>query len=230
MYLSKVQPQPGFILSQLEQWAHRGDAYAQHQLLWQLFPGQDERDFLYRFEQTRHGPCYYVLSRVSPDVGLDGLKVDCKPFQPKLSEGDRLAYSLRANPTRMLRSPEPDGRGKRVDVLMHAKKSIQNRDYTPVELETVQFQAARDWLAEPGRLDRLGIELLTEPQVSGHRQHRVQPRKRSKSDGKAIQFTSVDFDGVLAVRDPDRFVEEINRGIGRAKSFGCGLIMIRRAA
>ncbi len=229
MHLSKIQPQPGFIIDQLKRNAYQGDAYAQHQLLWQLFPEQTDRQFLFRFEQKKSGLCYYVLSQTPPEPTLNGVSVASKLFAPKLSKGDQLAFSLRANPTRMLRSDVQGGRGKRVDVLMHAKKTLATPQADPTEIEALQFQAARDWLADPNRLERAGIGLLTQPQVSGHRQHRVYP-KGGKRESNAIQFTSVDFEGLLEVRDPALLLEQISHGIGRAKSFGCGLLMIKRAS
>lgn len=226
MYLSRVKPSTGFVLSRLAQRAHEGDAYAQHQLLWELFPGREEREFLFRYEQERAGPCYYVLSRIEPDTGLAGVEVSAKPFQPKLRKGDRLAYSLRANPTRMLKAGEPGKRGQRVDVLMHAKHQV--RDRADVDMEEIQQQAARDWLMEPQRQERLGLKFMTEPQVTEHCQHQVYKSRARPGRSKPIQFTSVNYQGVLEVVDPERFVTQVAHGIGRAKAMGCGLMLVRR--
>ena len=45
---------------------------------------------------------------------------------------------------------------------------------------------------------------------------------------RKLQFTTVDFSGQLAVTDPLAFVAALGSGIGRAKAFGCGLLLIRR--
>lgn len=37
----------------------------------------------------------------------------------------------------------------------------------------------------------------------------------------------LDFDGVIDVVDPERFREAIGEGFGRAKAFGCGLMLLR---
>jgi len=226
MYLSRVMPARGFILSRLAQQAHNGDAYAQHQLLWQLFPDQDERDFLFRYEQGRLGPCYYLLSRSQPDAEREGVEVSAKPFQPKLSSGDQLAYTLRANPTRMLKSETPGKRGTRVDVLMHAKH--QARGESDVDMEEIQQAAARDWLIDPKRQNRLGVEFVVDPEITEHRQHQVYKFRGKSGRLKPIQFTSVNYQGILRVVDPIRFLEQLAHGIGRAKAMGCGLMMIRR--
>jgi CRISPR system Cascade subunit CasE len=50
-------------------------------------------------------------------------------------------------------------------------------------------------------------------------------------DGKApITLSTLDFEGVLAVTDPPIFLAALASGFGRARAFGCGLMLIRRAA
>src|SRR5690554_487798 len=107
MFLTKVLPTKGLLITHLTERANKGDAYAQHQLLWQLFPDQLNRNFLFRYEQGKSGPCYYLLSASEPVVELEGVQVLSKPFQPKLKTGDQLGYTLRANPTRMLKHDKP---------------------------------------------------------------------------------------------------------------------------
>ena len=43
--------------------------------------------------------------------------------------------------------------------------------------------------------------------------------------GKLVTAT---FEGVLHVRDPDRLAALLENGIGPAKAFGCGLLLVRR--
>lgn len=227
MYLSRIRPQAGFVVSQLLSKAHAGDVYAQHQFLWSFFPDQDNRDFLFRYEQTRQGPCYYLLSTSRPTANSGDVQIDSKPFNPKLAKGDTLAYVLRANPTRTLVSEQRGARGKRVDVLMHAKHSLENKDASGEEIETLQFDAARNWLLAPERQKKLGVEFVTAPTVTEHLQHQTYSKK-SKVTGRPIQFSSVNFEGLLQVNDPGLFISQIIKGIGRAKAMGCGLMMIRR--
>jgi CRISPR system Cascade subunit CasE len=60
--------------------------------------------------------------------------------------------------------------------------------------------------------------------VSGYRQYRL-----LKARGKSpIRFSSLDFDGVLTVTEPDRLCQTLFDGIGPAKAFGCGLLLVRR--
>jgi len=39
---------------------------------------------------------------------------------------------------------------------------------------------------------------------------------------------TVRFDGLLRITDPDAFRATLIRGIGPAKAFGCGLMLVRR--
>jgi CRISPR system Cascade subunit CasE len=61
--------------------------------------------------------------------------------------------------------------------------------------------------------------------VDGYEMMRL-PRARGE---KAVQFSSVEFDGKLAVTDAAKFSAMLAQGLGKAKAFGCGLMLIRRA-
>jgi CRISPR system Cascade subunit CasE len=47
--------------------------------------------------------------------------------------------------------------------------------------------------------------------------------------GPDAVFGRLDLDGVLAVGDPALFLSSLASGFGRARAFGCGLMLIRRA-
>ncbi|MEX1216493.1 type I-E CRISPR-associated protein Cas6/Cse3/CasE [Saccharospirillum sp.] len=230
MFLSRIKPEPGFVVSQLTERANAGDAYAQHQLLWQLFASHKNRDFLFRYEQSAQGLCYYVLSSSEPEQTVSGISLSCKPFKPKLSVGDVLAYNLRANPTRMLKAAQEGKRGQRVDVLMHAKHLAREAGEASDEIEALQYQAARDWLTSSHRQNAMGVEFISEPEVTEYQQHQVRKASNGKGHNGLIQFSSVNFQGLLRVVEPSRLIDSLNQGIGRAKSMGCGLMMIRRAS
>ena len=50
-----------------------------------------------------------------------------------------------------------------------------------------------------------------------------------RAGGQPAQFSVLDFEGVLEVTDPMRFLAALVNGFGRARAFGCGLMLIRRA-
>lgn len=234
MYLTKMRTTCRDALRLLAQ-----GAYEQHRLLWRLFdepPGQ-ARDFLFRRVdpldadengRQRRDMAFYVLSMRQP-MDKDGIwLMQTKPFSPKLVQGERLAFSLRVNPVRARREPDPEkkrGRVKRDDVVMCAKQEIKAatipNDERPSEAELVQASGI-NWLRE--RAGRCGFSIgPAEVRADGYRQHWI---KRAPKD---IRFSTIDFEGRMTVTDPQALLNAMSTGIGPAKAFGCGLLLIRRA-
>lgn len=206
-----------------------GGAYTAHQLLWTLFPEhQGERPFLFRQEMEEDEasgsmkglPRFYVCSRHQP-AAVDGFDVQCKPFTPELRQGDRLAFRLRANPTVALSG----GRGQRshrADVLMAARKPFLPGERASPACSEAMNEAAKAWLS--ARAERHGFALPVCPEVGAYRQHELQKAGRRE----AIRFSSIDYEGLLEVTDPELLIETLAHGMGRAKAFGCGLLLLRR--
>ena len=42
-----------------------------------------------------------------------------------------------------------------------------------------------------------------------------------------IQFSSVDYSGVLVVNEPTLFLQRLIQGYGKSRAFGCGLMLIK---
>ena len=51
---------------------------------------------------------------------------------------------------------------------------------------------------------------------------------RGKS-AREMHIGVLDFEGTLTLLQPAAFLERLSGGFGRAKAFGCGLMLIRRA-
>lgn len=221
MYLSRIDLKVRDLPIQMVIKAQESGLYATHQWLWQLFAEQGgavefaKRAFLFRQEEVEGGWQFYLLSSEVPNQAHNLFRVSSKPFTPMLEAGQRLQFSLRANPV-ITRN------GKRSDVLMDAKFHAPE-DLTPAELWLSQEEAAKDWLIRQG--ERHGFNLVPEQlRVTGYRQHG--PRKpKSKHE---VRFSSVDYDGLLQVTKPECFVTAIAQGFGKCKGLGCGLMLIRR--
>lgn len=221
MFLSKVSLSAGALaVNELIQLGRNG-AYASHQLLWKLFSDQTQRNFLYREELAAGGlPQFYVLSRTAPATDHPSFDVQTKPFRPQLNKDSRLRFKLRVNATVCLKNEH--GKSKRHDVLMHAKcqaRSLGKRN--PEQVKGLMYEAAQNWIADPDRLVRWGFALDAMPDIESYNQHKSQKKSHQ------VQFSSVDFQGVLRVVDPEIFLKQYEKGYGRAKSMGCGLMMIR---
>jgi CRISPR system Cascade subunit CasE len=232
MYLSRVQVAPNGLDSSVLARLMQGDAYGNHQLLWRLFPDQHERPFLFRQEfegesplaaphRPQALPLFYVLSSVEPTPAPRLMDCESKPFHPRLYNGQRLAFRLRANPTVARRDPGRKN-SRRHDVLMDAKAAARTEGHSASESVAERMdRAAQEWLADAQRGERSGYRLETVPAVGAYQQH-VQRRK-----GREIRFSSIDYEGTLRVTDPERFWRTLSQGIGHARAFGCGMWMIR---
>lgn len=220
MYLSRLRPARGRDqLRRLAQLAG-GSQYRIHQALWNLFePDPDaQRDFLYRQEGQADELAFLVLSHRKPGTNEGLWQVQIKPFAPKLQTGQHLAFSIRINP--VVKRRDEAGRQQRHDLVMDIRKNEPASAAT--QAERVQL-AARHWLA--ARQAQHGFELADDTVIAeAYRQWRF-----AGKSGNRIQFSSIDCSGRLVVTDAGLFESALMKGIGPAKAFGCGLLLIRPA-
>jgi len=271
-----------------------GNGYGAHQLLWKLFPGDEKRSFIFREEVAREQmpfhkgvkgePVFYLVSGSQPIFDHPIFAVESKTYAPKLANGERLAFRLRANPT-IARKGEGKKNSSRHDVVMDAqyhllreiaadmsistlgdkskiKKSIieawrqiansqgteerllgiiaENDRYAEVPITSLKPFELLDWALKAqmdkaletwfaGKCERLGCAMVWDDlkrrlkfQAEGYQWHAL-PRK-----GKDAGFSSVDFEGEIEVMDTELFTKALFDGIGPAKGFGCGLMLVRR--
>jgi len=214
------------------------NVYASHKLIWQLFPGQPEssRDFLFRqefeseqcpdSERSQGMPIFYVVSKRKPEPVPGILSVLTKTYNPRLEKGMRLGFILRANPV-VSRPQEGKKNSAKHDILMDAKTKAKLENIPPQRIWDVMRQSAIDWLIR--KSNDFGFKIIDNEgnlciDTYSYRQHRLY-----KPQGKQeIKFSSIDFRGALMVSNPDSFYRALFEGIGKSKSFGCGLMMIRR--
>jgi CRISPR system Cascade subunit CasE len=191
---------------------------ASHRLVWALFADSADRrrDFLWREEKPGH---FMTLSSRPPEDPHGLFELDSKPFEPVLSIGDRLGFTLRANPV-VARLVAKGKRGQRHDVVMDALHATPPDERAAVRLRIVQT-TGRAWLAGQGEAH--GFAPCGEAAVDGYDRIRI-PR----AGGDPAVFGMLDISGVLEIRDPARFTARLVEGFGRARAFGCGLMLIRR--
>jgi len=225
MYLSRISLSPGANVQQVAYQSCR-DAYREHQFLWRLFEDDPEarRDFPFRRDSMATRPRFFLLSHRPPAQSGSPWLAETKPFDPKIQKGQRLAFSLRANPVVTRR--DETGRQVRHDVVMDLKHRLGFKDMPQSERPAVSEmtqQAGLDWLRK--RAERNGFSVSPDAvRVEGYQQHRA-----FKKGGKqAIRYSTLDFVGLLTINDTERFLEVLRNGIGSAKAFGCGLLLVRR--
>ncbi len=194
---------------------------AAHRLVWSLFAdGPDRsRDFLWR--RTAAGD-YLILASRPPSDPHNLFALEWKGFSPALRPGQRLGFNLRANAvTNVPRGP--DQRGHRADVVMAAMHRFPQEARAAARAEAIETAGAA-WLARQGAKSAFSVEPRA-LRIDGYQAMRI-PRARRQ---KPIAFSVLEFEGVLTVNDPARFLAALAHGFGAAKAFGCGLMLIRRA-
>lgn len=204
---------------------------AQHRLLWSAFAGDPDapRDFLWRAEGQGR---FITLSRRPPVAGALFARPEIRDFAPDLRLGDRLAFVLRANATkdrasqRATRSVDPARRRqphRRVDVVMDALFHVAPEERAGRRMD-IAAQVGAEWLAGQG--SRAGFA-LGEVTVADYSVVAL-PGHRGARKGQP-QFGVMDLTGIIVVTDPTALIDRIASGFGRARAFGCGLMLIRRA-
>ncbi|MFI4939730.1 MAG: type I-E CRISPR-associated protein Cas6/Cse3/CasE [Burkholderiales bacterium] len=97
----------------------------------------------------------------------------------------------------------------------------------PLLYELVQKHCA-EWLDEVAK--RNGFEIALTDEKEPQRKLQVDAYEQTKAGKRDhnIRFSAVDFSGELHVTSPELFQLALCNGLGHAKAFGCGLLLVRR--
>ncbi|UCN14952.1 type I-E CRISPR-associated protein Cas6/Cse3/CasE [Cellulomonas iranensis] len=188
-----------------------GDRAGEARVLWRLDTETDGRVLLYVVS-----PDQPDLTHVAEQAGWPsterGTSKEYGPFLDKLTEGQRWAFRLTANPTRYVQ-PEDGGRAKRVAHVSvpHQEDWLRHR------------AAAAGFTVWEAPLDGLGGH-ADAPVLRVTRRGTEQFARRG-TEG-AVTLAVAQFDGVLEVTDADALRRALVAGIGPAKAYGCGLLTL----
>lgn len=203
------------------------DSYVWHKKLWDCFPNvpNAQRDFLTRIDSLEGAFRLWVLSKSKPvcpqwcPTGGFALKQIAESF---LSY--RFYYfDVRTNPVKALVQRDESGqpllwengkrkRGKRVPLV----KSDELRAWL-VRKGEVRCRDQETGQNVPG-----GFRLVEEKPLE------ISPMMEShfRKKGQSAYHGGVQFRGTLEVTDRERFIETYQSGIGSAKGFGFGLLLL----
>ena len=183
------------------------DTYDWHQRVWQAFAGRDgkTRDFLTRIDRNEEAYQVLVLSRTVP-TKPDWCPTHCfgtKVVPHEFFRHSRYHFSLLANPTRKVRSNASGERTKN-----GRREAITDRGDLIEWM--LRKSAAGGFSIDPDNLRTIprGREFF---------------HKNARSQG---MHSAVEFRGQLNVTDAIRFREAAATGIGSAKAFGFGLLVL----
>jgi CRISPR system Cascade subunit CasE len=199
-------------------WEVARNPYDLHRQVWRLFPGEaresrvsgeaERQGFLFRVEHNPTGrpACLLVQSRRAPEAAAGIALVGTRELQPQPAVGQRLAFLLTANPVKTI-----------VDTQCEAKPNKQS-DKCRVPL--IKEEDQRLWLARK----MAGAGTVETVSVLPHTPTYF---RKGNWGGKLVTVT---FEGVLNVTNPENLTRLLENGIGPAKAFGCGLLLVRRAS
>lgn len=191
------------------------DSYSWHRSIWQCFPGdaESDRDFLSRTDQLEGKLRFWVLSGGKPERPnwcLHG-KFELKEIKPALLEYQYYAFDIKANPTKRLCIKRKDG-----EILINDKGKRQRGN----RIAITKQEELQKWFER--KADEGGFRLYPgkpveiSPVISNY-------FTKKEHQGK---HGGAQFRGMLEVVDKERFKETYKKGIGSAKGFGYGMLLI----
>ena len=230
IYLSRLSlkrsSDVGPLISVLQPTGPSAQVEIDHKLVWSAMPPalQDAHGpgsnggtpFLWRRDDTPGG--YYVLGP-APSARSALFEVETKPFEANLAAGDRLEFVLRLNATVDRRTGGRNGKRERADVAMDLLRAVPARNVPQSGKGAHRRQ--RPMACRPLGRRRVHARRAASRRLSGD--------AFSRHRTEAGRIGVFDLRGLLSVTQPEMFLARLAGGFGRAKAFGCGLMLIRRA-
>jgi CRISPR system Cascade subunit CasE len=197
-------------------WEAVRNPYDLHRQLWRLFPGEarevrsngeeERQGFLFRVEERQPGRPARMLvqSRRTPEAASGLELIGTREFHPQPATGLRLSFLLTANPVKTITDGQRDTKlGKRSEKC---------------RVPLIREEDQRDWLARK----LAGAAMIEAATVLSH------PPLHFRKGNRGGKLVSVTFEGVLRVEEPAMLTAMLENGVGHAKAFGCGLLLVRR--
>lgn len=212
-----------------------------HRLLWTLLPdafqragkpdrdGRDKAAFLWRRAPDREGEAVWYVLGPEPRADCAFFHVESKPWRPAFAVGDRLSFDLLVNAT-VDRMVEPgkgrDGR-RRVDVVMDAMAAREREggaEGRAILRREAGAEAMRGWWES--QAGRNGFRAVA-TELADYRTVPLSARRLGARRGPQLGIGRLT--GIVEVADPAPFLHRVAIGFGRAKAFGCGLMLLKRS-
>ena len=197
-------------------WEQSRNPYEFHRYIWQLFPDEEKeprtnneearQGFLFRIEENKPGrPARLLVQSRRPPVAAEKLTLlGTREFHPKPVKGQRLGFILTANPIKTINDTQ--------------RESKPNKKSEKCRVPLIREEEQREWLvrklAEACEIEKANVQ----PQRPLYFQ-------KGRRAGK---LGTVTFEGTFLVREPANLTNLLENGIGPAKGFGCGLLLVRR--
>jgi len=226
------------------------DIYTWHKMLWQCYPNAPTKTrvdigFLTRIDQLEGAYRFWIVAKQKPMrpqwCPPEGFAV--KEISPSFLSNRYYAFDLRANPVKTVVKRGTNGetlyqRDANGEILLRSDGKAKRKHGKRVPM--VKPEELRAWLDRKGKVRCLdkdtgqdipgGFRIIEtkespleiRPMVESHF------RKKDKKNNKeyAAYHGGVQFRGILEVTDQESFLETYHEGVGSAKSFGFGLLLL----
>ncbi len=204
------------------------DNYAWHKKLWEgCFPGEPnkKRDFLTRIDSLEGAFRLWILSVRKPVCPLWCATGDfgLKEIAPSFLSHRYYAFDLRANAVKTVVQ-----RGSNGETLYRANGKRKSGKRVPL----VKHDDLRAWLMRKGearcRDQGTGQDIPGGFRIVEEKPLEISPMTANhfRKKGKPGYHGGVQFRGTLEVTDREYFSKTYQAGIGSAKSFGFGLLLL----
>ena len=203
------------------------DSYVWHKGIWGCFPGMPDagRDFLTRIDPLEGAFRVWILARTQPVCPAwcppDDFAV--KEIVPSFLAHRHYAFDLRANPVKSLVRRGPNG-----ETMYRANGKRKSGKRVPL----VNLDELRAWLIRKGnsrcRDKDSGQENPGGFRIVEEKPLEISPMTEShfRKKGQTAFHGGVQFRGILEVTDREKFIDTYHTGIGSAKGFGFGLLLL----
>ena len=213
-------------------------------------PTDSERPFVFRMSGPTLREPVYVYSTLPPVDGHGLWDIETKPFSPSFAVGDVVEIRVRMNPlTHTGEHVTAKGRtvakGTKIDVPMALRTRGDKRPLDVIVRDQMPL-----WFAERAKTFGLSIDVSGYQAIAGGAAMQMgedassaavdpktltffadnyQTHRFAKREGGApITIRTVDFHGTATVTDPDAFLKALVEGIGAGRSYGFGMMLVRK--
>jgi len=187
------------------------DSYQLHRKIWQLFPDKadDERSFLFRVENKQQNCEQIILlqSVYQPKTTSNEFLLlnGPKEIDYDIKSENSYRFMLRANPTKKIKDK-------------NGKTKNQGKVRVPLIDEDEIVAWLKRQLSDCAEIE--DVKLLQKDLIRFH--------KNKKGENHVGKIQTVTFMGILTVTNSDLLINKIMKGLGPAKSFGCGLLTLAK--
>lgn len=200
------------------------NGYFIHQQIWNLVRQNplQTRDFIFHIEYDAYKNVKHILL-LSPNIirSNSTFSVSYVEYNPLLSQTEEFRFKLRANP---IVKRKINNKQKEFNIIINAieEQKQQGIYLLDTSLDEFIYDVGMEWLIRKGKQHGFTVK-HREISIGDRLEYQIKANTKPE-----FVIRTLDFDGILEVTDPELFKTTLFKGIGSAKAFGCGLLLIKR--